>query len=955
MRNYTWFNSLVLVLALWLFVRASRIRRRSVWVNLVILFVSGVVLSNVTTLLGLQWFSGSLGIDGPILRVLGTYPTIALHYSEVFVVSVLFAICLLGIPQVLLQQREAERGSISLRLLWSFVFCVVYACHYVYFTISFGHIVWLTIAVMALTGSVGALLSLALTPLRERLWTALPQYRLSPRLLWSLFLIVTTILFPFLNDPNGALAYGISYETAEGTVSKEQVEIDNYFNLASYYQSLGDVETALALFKEAIDRQPDFYDAYIHHADLLMQTGQYEAAIVDLDVAVSLAPTNTLAYYARAVAYEALGDYSSAIQNLNHVVALEPDDELAYLARAGFLIYEGEYERALADARRLQERTLAKFMPSLLESVAYIGQQNTEKAQQVLADFLETDEREAYPGGVAFPSLVLTSHTTTYYDLSLQNLSLQASICASDDLLLSVSDKPDAYAENLFLPNVGFQSIGFADLLRKRFSSPAATLEYVTPVVESLAETASSEEAAVVYTTLGSLHASLDWPKTALEYYEQALILASQVSSPDDLAELYYNLGLMNLQEGDIEGGIEYLSKALEIAHYYTEALFARAQAYFDTGRVDEALVDMRRVVQLDPGWTEAQLSLGHYLNLTGEYHSALRELLVIEPDVNDRPIYHHCLGYAYAATGDRSQALAAYEQAFRLTEDLRFSTKVEMYEQIIDELHELEKRESSASAIIEDIWVMMRGVMSVNGALEDSTRTRGIYTASAQPLTATISPTQTTPTSSLTVSPTSPITQILWLQLAAVGPEQIRPGSSDVFEIVAELRRYPDSDGTAFPVELHVGHTYAIEARAQTLNFEVGGETDPEALTRPLEIGRPVRWQWTLSPKQGCEGNQHVIYAIVVYDRDENNWSREIPTNSIKITVPTRYGIPAQILYPISGIGAAAGTFLALPYLNTLLTDWLERRRKRDEDDKGDDDEDSERPRLIVISRDSI
>ncbi len=935
--NADWFNSLVLLLAFLLFIVLLRTKRRSVWVNVALLVVSAVALSNIATLVGLRLFRGV------VLSPLRMFDW------ELFVVMVLFIACFLGIPQTLLRQpgAEPERYTIRTHLWPSLLFCVIYTWHYVQFT-SWINNIWFAMFTVVPIGLVGTLVFAMLLSSKDKPLVSSSQYRLALRFILSVLLLVYAIATPLFNDPQGDLVYGLAYETDEGMVLKEPMQLDSYFNLANYYRSLGDNETALTLYQESINRHPGSYDAYLHHADLLIQTGQYQAAIADLDIAASLTSTDTLPYYGRAVAYEALGDYHSAIQNLDQVIALYPDSRAAYLARAGFSIYAGEYEQALADADVLEEKWWDKFTPALFRSVAYMGQQDSKQAQLALVDFTKADEREL--------------HFERYYTNSIDwyrfadldghhvlNLSMRMGGISAVPLMHQLG-----YARHHFFSTES-QSINFVDSLRKRFNSTIVTWEYLTPIIRQLASESSLQDASLIYTTLGSVHSSLNQPETALEYYERALDLMSQESHSDDKVELYYKLGRSNIQQGNIEDGIEYLSKALELDPNYINALFARAQVYYDIDRIDDALVDMQRVVQLDPEWADARLLLAHYSNLGGEYRSALRHLLAIEPDVNDRPMYHHCLGYAYVATGEYAQAIDAYEEAFRLAGTMSYSNRTAFYGQMVDELAQLEAREPDASAAIEDLWTMMRGAAAADlalGSVQADEISNPVFR-----FTATVPPTETQgfvysvgSTGSMTL--TGPITQSLWVQLAAVGPERIRPGSSDVFRIEAVLQRSPDSEGVSFPIVVYVDRAYTVQVRPNILNFEFSGETDPQALTRPLEIGEPVHWEWVLSPKSGYEGNQYVTYDIVVRDQDGNSPVKNIQPAAIKISVPTRYGIPAQILYPISGIGAAVGTFLALPVLNTLLSNWLKRRDKDEDQDKDDDDEDGERPQLIVVSR---
>jgi len=960
MPNYTWFNSLVLVLAFLLLIIALPKHRRPVWVSAALLVVSAVALSSVTTLVGLSLSRGF------------SLPSVGLFDWELFVVVVLFILCSLGVPRALVKQPETKpRAKLGLRvagahLMPSLVFCMVYAWNYVQFTSWVRPNVWLTILASSLVGLIGTSLSIAFLSSKDQTPAALPQYRFALRFALSCFLFAYAVAFPLFNDPQGTMAYGVSYETAEGMVLKEHMKVDNYYNLASYYESRGEIDRAIALYSEAIGRQPDFSDAYLRRADLLMQNEQYAAAIADLDIAVTLSPTNTQAYYGRVIAYEALGDYRTAIQNLDQIVATNPADALAYLVRASLSLYEQDYSQVLADATKVNELSASPASPNsaLLRGIAYLGQRNADEAWKALASLLPSEPLhvpgyyDEAPRTLAVllptpsPALHFTANVVAFYR-GIDFTQIYAS-----------ADVQSRILNNLAFTSIYYYPVRFAYRLSERFASTTDLLTYVTPAVEKLTKTASPREASAIYMTLGSLYVSQQQYETAQRYYERALDLSHvQTSYNDDLAELYYNLGLLNFREGDMEDALDYFSKALELNPSHKDALFSRAQVQSSMKHLDEAVGDMRRAVQLDRDWTEAQLYLGYYLSLNGQYEEGLRSLLAIEPETQSRPFYYHCLGYAYVAMGNRPEAISAYEKALSLINSTPSSSaRTELYERIVDDLQELEEHVPDANGVIEDLWLMIRGAMAVapNNAPSLWTQVPSSRLAMESSLSTYTAPvTQMIQSASSGITLTRPMTGILWVQLALIGPERIRPGSSDILEVVAELRQYPDSGGVAFPVELYVGHTYAIEVRPHTANFDISGETISETITYPLEVGKPVHWRWVLSPKPGYEGNQSVVYTVVVHDEGDN-WSQEITTGSIRITVPTRYGIPAPILYPISGIGAAVGTFLALPVLNTLLAGWLKRRGKENAEGRkgtgqgGDgEDTDGERPRTIVARRD--
>ena len=65
---------------------------------------------------------------------------------------------------------------------------------------------------------------------------------------------------------------------------------------------------------------------------------------------------------------------------------------------------------------------------------------------------------------------------------------------------------------------------------------------------------------------------------------------------------------LLHLQE-KYEAAIEDSSKAIELHPVYLKAINRRAELYEKTDKLDEALADYQRVVELDPSQTAARMA----------------------------------------------------------------------------------------------------------------------------------------------------------------------------------------------------------------------------------------------------------------------------------------------------------------------------------------------------------
>ena len=601
------------------------------------------------------------------------------------------------------------------------------------------------------------------------------------------------------------------------------------------------------------------------------------------------------------------------------------------------------------------DQEYASVIP-LLEGIAYLGQGNFQESKQNIENYINN---RIYKD---FIVLYMLFPDNREYNIR----------------VLSYSVYNQLYKYNNFkyinfgpLYQYKYYNVRYSDNLLSSYSYSFPyffLLEYINSVLENIAKSSSESNAIVVYRSLGDLYYSENKPERALTYYQKSYELASQLNLNDatsqiealngigkaanalgdtsmtrqayeeavalatqhpsleyeDLVEIYYQLGLLNFEEGQFEQAIKNLSEALQLDPKHKEAYFMRAQAYFEVDEIEAAINNLRTAIQFDSEWVEPHLALAHYLVIANQHEQAMETLTTIETEARYNPLYHHYLGYAYISQGERSLALTSYETSFQNIGIFR-SNRTELYEKITDELRQLERVKPSTNQIIEEIWPMMREELTANSN-QPAYYNYALESEKESVKASNYMDGELTLNSPEAIATTEPVTQTMWLQLAAVGPEQIPPGSSDTIELFAELREYPDRGGTAFSVELYQDNSYSVEIDPTILNFEVAGDLSPEELIQPLEVGKPVRWKWVLSPKQGYEGNQKVIYDVIVRDSDNNGLVQAIPTNAISVSVPTRYGIPGQLVAPISLIAVV----LALVLMRPLVPSGFGQRRQQ-------------------------
>jgi Zn-dependent protease/Tfp pilus assembly protein PilF len=157
---------------------------------------------------------------------------------------------------------------------------------------------------------------------------------------------------------------------------------------AGFYLRRQDLDSALAEYTRAIDRNPDSPGLYVNRAiasmnlmdllharadveralaldqssfiawallgELLSLDKSYEQALDAYNRAIMLKPNWAIAFLDRGSAYQLMGDLDRALADMNHAVGLGNNTPVAYLLRSILRHQMGDKEGALADAGQVQ-------------------------------------------------------------------------------------------------------------------------------------------------------------------------------------------------------------------------------------------------------------------------------------------------------------------------------------------------------------------------------------------------------------------------------------------------------------------------------------------------------------------------------------------------------------------------------------------------------------------------
>ncbi|MBI2059834.1 MAG: tetratricopeptide repeat protein [Nitrospirae bacterium] len=129
-----------------------------------------------------------------------------------------------------------------------------------------------------------------------------------------------------------------------------------------------------------------------------------------------------------------------------------------------------------------------------------------------------------------------------------------------------------------------------------------------------------------------------------------------------------WNEGLRAQMEGNIEKAIELYTRSIEI-HATAEAYTFRGWAYSFQNRVDEAIEECKRAIEVDPTFGNPYNDIGSYLVHKGKNDEAIEwfEKAKLAPRYDPKHFPYMNLGRLFAAKGMILRAIKEFEEALKI------------------------------------------------------------------------------------------------------------------------------------------------------------------------------------------------------------------------------------------------------------------------------------------------
>lgn len=106
---------------------------------------------------------------------------------------------------------------------------------------------------------------------------------------------------------------------------------------------------ALVRYIKALGLNPNLVDAYIHRGMIYDTIGDIDDAIADYSSAIALNTSSGEAYDNRGNDYIKIGQYTKALSDLNHSIAIDAKNGIAYFKRGIVYYNQKKYHNALSD------------------------------------------------------------------------------------------------------------------------------------------------------------------------------------------------------------------------------------------------------------------------------------------------------------------------------------------------------------------------------------------------------------------------------------------------------------------------------------------------------------------------------------------------------------------------------------------------------------------------------
>ena len=353
---------------------------------------------------------------------------------------------------------------------------------------------------------------------------------------------------------------------------------ENAIQTALIFHEKKDFTQALAIYQTIVDKDPAHFQALNLIGLANQQLGQELEALNAFERALQVRSNHPLTHSAAGASALKLGQIAVAIEHLNNALNLAPNDTQALINKGIALHKLGR----LDEASRVYLQAIS-IDPQ--QAPAYYNLGCTLQALK-LSQAVEASVDNFIAGIILEPS------EAAYYNNlgnSLKEMKLYPSAINAFERALTINPKQA----------LTYYNMGTTQFFSKDYLGAVQTLR------ESLKLDPLS---CTCWNNLGNAFKECAQYEEALDAYQRASNLAPSGSD----CEIIYNTGIVLHELGRYEEACESYTRALTIAPNYTRALNARAITYRHLKLFTQAVLDFKKVLEIEPDFEYALGNLLH-------------------------------------------------------------------------------------------------------------------------------------------------------------------------------------------------------------------------------------------------------------------------------------------------------------------------------------------------------
>ncbi len=363
-------------------------------------------------------------------------------------------------------------------------------------------------------------------------------------------------------------------------------------------------EVVTGLFKQAIQRDPQFWEAYYNLGIVYFNSDKLDLAFAQFNKVIRALPNFSKPYFGRGLIYYKQGHFEKAIGDLQKVVDLNPNDYKAYY-------YLGQIYRRLKQFKNAEKalKETQKINPEYAPAFYELGNVYYDQAKYRKAiDFYRT-------------ATELDPNTADYH-LRLGDCYYRSQIFynALNELNKAIELQPD-------------NSIAYF-LKGLTIYKQAVIEELIDAFLEMLN---GNEQGTNLNSGKHKSHAiSMDPIKKKKVYVEMAIAFTEAVRYNPQFKEAIFNLGLTYHEMGKYDLAEKYYVLALQEDPKLLRVYLKLAELYTQMGKKDLAIEQYRKVFYLRPSYIVKHPTLGpefHYIDILSRFKNELEERLQKNPN----------------------------------------------------------------------------------------------------------------------------------------------------------------------------------------------------------------------------------------------------------------------------------------------------------------------------------